>query len=106
MTPLAKTTLNPCPIVATPCPSPAESPKEKTAPPGQQLHGLGWTGGAPSQGDSPQPGAETPPQMFSREVDYLAKDPDFIKAGFHNGRFMTAVVNTGVERIEIQVLSE
>jgi hypothetical protein len=34
----------------------------------------------------------------------LAKDPDFNKAGFHIGRFITAVVYTEVERADIEAL--
>jgi hypothetical protein len=34
----------------------------------------------------------------------LAKDPDFIKAGFHFGRFVTATVDTKVDRYNTEVL--
>jgi hypothetical protein len=37
-------------------------------------------------------------------ADSLAKDPDFIKAGFHIGRFVTAAVNTEAEYVETQAL--
>jgi hypothetical protein len=34
----------------------------------------------------------------------LAKGPDFIKTGFHIGRFITTVVNTKAERADIEAL--
>jgi hypothetical protein len=39
-----------------------------------------------------------------RVADFLAEDPDFIKARFHFGRFVTAAVNTEAEHAEIQAL--
>jgi hypothetical protein len=39
-----------------------------------------------------------------RVADSLAKDPDFIKAEFHIGRFETAAVNTEAEQADIQAL--
>jgi hypothetical protein len=34
----------------------------------------------------------------------MAKDPDFIKVGFHIGRYITVVVNIEAERADIKVL--
>jgi hypothetical protein len=108
---------NPCPAAtkktqAKKLPSPATTgatsdsdpvgiPKKKTTPPSPQSHGLGTAGGVPTGGDSAQPRGENPPQSSPRVADSLAKDLDFMKAGFHIGRFVTAAVNTEAERANI-----
>jgi hypothetical protein len=55
-------------------------------------------------GDSARPRVEKTPQSSPRVTDSLAKDPDFIKAGCHIGRYTPAAVNTEAERADIQAL--
>jgi hypothetical protein len=83
---------------------PVESPKKKIVPLSPQSHGLGIAGRVPSGGDSARPQALNSPQSLPRVVESLTKDLDFIKVGFHIGRFMTVVVNTKAERADIQAL--
>jgi hypothetical protein len=81
---------------ASASPKLAESPK-KTTPPSPESHGLGTAGGVPLGGDLTWPQTEDSPQPISRVVETLAKAPDFIKVGFHIGRFIIATVNTQEE---------
>jgi hypothetical protein len=93
----------PSPSGAESSPSPAESAK-KLASPSPQPHGFGAAGGAPGKGESTQHNVETPLQTSLRVADSLPKDPDFIKARFHIGRFVTVAVNTKAHHAEIQAL--
>jgi hypothetical protein len=45
-----------------------------------------------------------PPQPISRIADSLARHPNFIKTGFHIGRFITTPVNIEAEHADIQAL--
>jgi hypothetical protein len=61
------------------------------------------TGGVPAGVTRIGPGrvdAQSSPCL----TDSLAKDPDFIKVGFHIGRFVTAAVNTEAKHADIQTL--
>jgi hypothetical protein len=40
--------------------------------------------------------------VLQRVVDSLAKELDFIKAGCHIGKYITAAMNTEVEQVDIQ----
>jgi hypothetical protein len=103
-TPSTMITPNPSPANATQSPNLSESLKEKTPPSSPQSHVLGTTGGAPSQGNFNRPGTETPPQMFLWVANSLPKDLNFIKAGFHIGRFVTTAVDNEAEQAGIQAL--
>jgi hypothetical protein len=98
-TPLVKKPLSPAGTDATSGSDSFGIPKKKTTPLSPQSHGLGADGGVPTRGDSSQPRGENLPQSSLRVADSLAKDLDFIKAGFHIGRFVTAAVNTEAERL-------
>jgi hypothetical protein len=52
-------------------------------------------------GDSGRPQVEKTPQSSLRVADSMSKDPDFIKVGFHMGRFVTGTVNTEPEQTDI-----
>jgi hypothetical protein len=91
----------PSPSGAKSSPSPTESSKTKTTPLSLQSHGPGAAGEALSQDDFTQPHTKTSKQTYSWVADSLAMYPDFIKAGFHFGRFMTTAMNTKVEHAKI-----
>jgi hypothetical protein len=50
------------------------------------------------------PRIEKPMQRYSCVEEFLANDPEFIKAGFHIGRFTTATVDTEVGCMNIGTL--
>jgi hypothetical protein len=85
-------------------PTSSKSRKKKMAPLSPQMHKLNIASGAPGPSDSASPSVESLPRVFSRVADSLEKDPDFIKTGFHIGRFLTAAVNTEAEQSDIQAL--
>jgi hypothetical protein len=80
----------------------AKSPKK--TPPSLKSPGLGSVGGVPPSGDSAWPQPEGSPQWIPQVTKSLAKDLDFIKVGFHIGRFITVAVNTEAERADIEAL--
>jgi type IV secretory pathway VirB10-like protein len=96
-----KMTLNPSATSASSSSKLVQSTRKKTTPLIPQSHGLGVSGGVPSGGYSARPQAENPPQSLQRVAKSLAKDLDFIKAGFHIRRFVTAALNTEAERANI-----
>jgi hypothetical protein len=98
----AKATPNPSIVGASLSPKPTESPKGP--PPSPRSPGLRSAGGVPLSGDSAQPQLEGSFQRIPRVNETLAKDPDFIKAGFHIGRFITTAVNTEADHADIQAL--
>jgi hypothetical protein len=87
-----KETPNSNPIGTPLRPKTAEFPK--TTPPSPRSHRLGSAGGVPLGGDSVWLLSQDTAQQTLRVVETLAKDPDFIKAGFHIGRFITTTVDT------------
>jgi hypothetical protein len=99
---LAKATPNPNLVGTPPSPMPAESPKTSLSRP--QSCGLGSAGGFPLGGDSSVPQSEKPLRRYSRVVESLANDPEFIKGRFHIGWFITTAVDTEVDRVNIKVL--
>jgi hypothetical protein len=80
----------------------AESPK--MTPPSPQSHGLDSIGEVPSSSNIAQPPPKDSSQHIPCVVDTLTKDPNFIKARFHIGRFIIAAVNTEGERIVTESL--
>jgi hypothetical protein len=83
-------------------PEPTKSPK--TTPPSPQSQGLYSDGEVPPGSDSTQIPLEDPPHWIPCVDNTFSKDPDFIKAGFHIGRFITAAVNTEEERVVTEAL--
>jgi hypothetical protein len=47
---------------------------------------------------------EFPLKRAPRVADSLTKNPDFIKVGFHIGRFITAVVDTAKQHVVTKAL--
>jgi hypothetical protein len=95
-------TPSPNPFETPPSPKLAESPI--TAPPSPRSHGLGFAGEAPLGGGSAQPQLESLPRRTPLIAKILLKDPDFIKAGFHIGKFIIVAVDTEVDRTNIETL--
>jgi hypothetical protein len=50
------------------------------------------------------PHSEEQPQQYSRVAESLADNREFIKFRFHIDRFITAVVDTKVNQVNIRVL--
>jgi hypothetical protein len=50
------------------------------------------------------PRPEKQPRQYSRIAESLWDNPNFIQAGFHIGRYVTASVNTEAEREQIKAL--
>jgi hypothetical protein len=95
----------------TPSPNPFETPQSsepaespKTTPPSTRSHGLGSAGEAPIGGDFAQPQLENLPRRTPLVAKTLAKDLDFIKTGFHIGRFITTAVDTEADHANIEAL--
>jgi hypothetical protein len=65
---------------------------------------LGFPSEVPPGGDSAQIPPEDPIQRILCIADTLSKDLDFIKVGFHIGRFITTTVNTEEERAITEAL--
>jgi hypothetical protein len=80
----------------------AESPR--TTRPNNPCHGIGSTGEDPIGGDSAQPQPKSLPQQTPLVPETLANNPNFIQAGFHIGRFITAVVDNEADRLNIEAL--
>jgi hypothetical protein len=57
--------------------------------------------GVPAGGLSDRPWEGQMPQPSLRVADSLAKAGNFIKGGFHIGRFVTIAVNTEVEQADV-----
>jgi hypothetical protein len=83
-------------------PEPAEFPKVTSSSP--QPQGPGSSGEAPIGGDSTEMLEEIPLKWALWVADTLAKDPDFIKAGFHVGGFITTAVDTEKEQAVTKAL--
>jgi hypothetical protein len=95
-------TPNPNPVVTSPSPKPTESPK--TTPPSPWSHGVSSTGRASFGDDPARPQLEDLPQRSPQVAKTVAKDPDFIKVGFHIGRFITTAVDIEVGCTNIKAL--
>jgi hypothetical protein len=65
---------------------------------------MGEARGVPTRGDLAQPQVKKTPQSSLQVTDSLAKDPDFIKVECHIGKYITAMVNTEAEQVDIQAL--
>jgi hypothetical protein len=85
-----------------PCPKPTEHPK--ASPENPESFGLGAPGGRQSGEGSSVPRSKKQPCQYSRIVESLWDNPDFIQARFHIGRYISASVNTEAEREQIKVL--
>jgi hypothetical protein len=81
---------------------PAESPK--TTSPSPRSFGLGSFGGPSLSGDSSVPRVGKSTWWYSQVEESLANDPEFIKVGFHIGRFITAAVDTEEDRTNMDAL--
>jgi hypothetical protein len=99
------------PGIAFPCSSPnneldSSEPAESanTTPPSPWCHGLGPAGEALVGGDSARPQPKSIPRRTPLVAETLANDPDFIKVGFHIGRFITAVVDIKSNRVNTMAL--
>jgi hypothetical protein len=75
----------------------AETPKKNLNPSSPQSYKMGMADRVPTGGDLAQPRVGKMPKSPLRVADSQAKDPDFIKARFHIGRFLMAVMNTEAE---------
>jgi hypothetical protein len=81
---------------------PIESPR--APPPSPRSHGLGVVGGSQHGEGSSTPQPEEVPRQHSWVAESLWDNPDFIQAGFHVGRFITAAVDTEAGRENIKAL--
>jgi hypothetical protein len=50
------------------------------------------------------PHSEEQPWKYSRVAESLADNPEFIKVGFHIGRFIIAAVDTKADRANTKML--
>jgi hypothetical protein len=66
--------------------------------------GLGSIGGPSLGGGSSMPRMEKPTWRYSRVEESLSNDPKFIKVEFNIGRFISAVVDTEADRVNMDVL--
>jgi hypothetical protein len=87
-------------VDASSVPGSTESPG--TSHPSPQSHGLGATGGTQRGEASSVPQPEEIPQQRSRVTESLWDNLDFIQAEFHVGRFVTATIDTEVDRDNIK----
>jgi hypothetical protein len=68
-------------------------------------YGLRATSGYhPGEGSS-MPWPKNPPRQYSQVAESLFDNPEFIQARFHTGRFVTAVVDTEVDRANTKALN-
>jgi hypothetical protein len=82
-----------------------ETPKSpKTTPPNPQSYGLGAVGGVHLGEDSSIPSSRRQQRIYSQVAESLWDNLEFVQAGFHIGRYITAVVNTEAERANTQKL--
>jgi hypothetical protein len=65
---------------------------------------LGASGEASIGCDSTETPEEIPCQQVPRDADTFTKNPDFIKVGFHIGRFFTVGVDTKKEHAVTEAL--
>jgi hypothetical protein len=90
------------PTGAPSSPEPTESPRTSLASPWS--YGLGATGGYhPGEGSSaPQP--EKPSRQYSQVAKSLLDNLEFIQVGIRIGQFVTAAVDTEVDRANTKAL--
>jgi hypothetical protein len=81
---------------------PTES--SKSTPPSPQSYGLRAAGWSQHGEGSFVPQSKEPPRQCSQVPESLWDNPDFIQARFHIEWFITTVVDTKVDRENIQVL--
>jgi hypothetical protein len=96
--------LGPCDMENPPSSESAEHESTKTTPPNNPSDGIGTAGEDSTGGDSAQPQTQSLPRLTPLVVETLANDPDFIQAGFHIGRFITAVINTQADWLNYEAL--
>jgi hypothetical protein len=82
-------------------PNPATAESPKVSPPSPPSRRLGSAGGFQLSGDSSRSQPENQPRQYSRVAKFLAKDLEFIKVGFHIGRFITTMVDIEADRTNI-----
>jgi hypothetical protein len=90
------------PVGASSSSKPTESPK--TSPPSPQSHGLRSAGEYPLGGNSFIPHLEKQPRQYSWVDESLTDNPEFVKARFHIGRFITVVVGIKADQANMKVL--
>jgi hypothetical protein len=83
-------------------PSPTE--RQEASPQDPKSFRLGACGGLQVGGSSSKPRLEKQPRQYSRVVESLSDNPDFISAGYHIGRYVTVSMNTEAEREQIKAL--
>jgi hypothetical protein len=100
--PVTRATLS---LRATETPHHSESVESpEMTPPNPQSQGLGSSGYTPLGDASEEMPQEIHHQRAHRVADTLASNPDFIKAGFHIGNFITAGVDKEKEHAVTEAL--
>jgi hypothetical protein len=85
-------------------PRPDSTVHQEASPISPKSFGLGAHGG-PQQGEgSPVPRPEKQPRQYSRLVETLWDNLDFIQVGFHIGRYVSTSMNTQAEQEQIKAL--
>jgi hypothetical protein len=75
-----------------------------TTPTNSQSFVLGSVGDPSHGGESSVPRSGKSAQRYSQVEEPLTKDPEFVKAGFHIGRFITTIVDTEKDRANMDDL--
>jgi hypothetical protein len=84
--------------------SPKQTETRKTVPSSPWTFGLGTIGGPSLAGESSVPQAGKSLWWYAQVEESLTKDPEFIKAGFNIGRFVTTAVDTKKDRTNMDTL--
>jgi hypothetical protein len=98
----ARAALSPNPAGGSSGPEPAESPK--TFPTSPRSYGLGTASGYQPNEGSFVPRLKKQSRQYSRVAESLFDNPEFIQAGFHNGRFITTAVDIEADEANIKAL--
>jgi hypothetical protein len=90
--------------IAHDSPWPESTERTGASPQNSQPYGLGALGGGQPDEGSSAPGFGQQLRQYSRVAESLRDNLEFIQAGYHIGRYVTASVNTEAERERIKAL--